>query len=316
MSRGVEERKVEAVAFVVNPTSGGGGSDQLFLNIARLLRARGVWPAAFETRRHEGARPAVEAALRAGFEEIWVIGGDGTIRECLGPIVEAGAILGPIPGGTSNRLVEVVGHAWADPLAQAQWMLRQPVYRMDLGECNGELFTVRAGVGFEAKAAREVEDDKFGLGNFAYVVAGLRAARDIRPVPARLISGDEVLLEEPMLTVIFSNLPMRVLLRVPGLERASPTDGMLHTIVIRDRPGVDVLWRWVTSWQEPPPEPKLVFEATASEFVLEVEGGADVHLDGEALGAHERVGVRCRPAALRLRGLDLAAGTPEARAPL
>ncbi len=310
MDQGVEHRAVEAVAFVVNPMSGGGGGDQLLLNIARMLRSRGVWVAAFETHREHGATPAVEAALDAGFEEIWVIGGDGTIRECLGAIVEADAILGPIPGGTSNRLVEVVGHAWTDPLGQAEWMLGQPVRRMDLGECNGELFTVRAGVGFEAEAAREVEDDKSGLGNFAYVVAGLRAARQIRRVPVRLLAGDEVLLEDEMLTTIFSNLPMRVLLRVPGLERANPTDGALHAIVIRDRPGVDVLWRWVTSWQEPPSEPKLVFEATAPEFRLEVKGGAEVHLDGEGLGGQERVTVRCRHCALRLRGLDLAAGTP------
>lgn len=297
------EVKIDHVAFVVNPSSGGGGGDRLYLAIANELRRHGVQIAAFETTRSGGARPAVEAALRAGFTEIWTIGGDGTIQEVLEPIIEADAVLGPIPGGTSNRLVEVVGRHLDDPVAQARWMMRQPAGRMDVGICNGRYFTVRAGIGFEAVVAGETEDDKSGLGTFAYVLATLRAARQIDSWNVRLTAGDELVYEGPMVAGMFANVPVRVALRVPALEAADPVDGDLHAIIVPERPGIDALWRWLTGIG-PQPAGGEVLEHGAPAYHLSVEGGAHLHIDGEAAGVPEEIDARCVPGGLRLRGLE------------
>lgn len=292
------------MAFVVNPSSGGGGGDRIYLAVANELRRHGVQIAAFETTLSGGARPAVEAALRAGFTEIWTIGGDGTIQEVLEPIVEADAVLGPIPGGTSNRLVEVVGRHCDDPVAQARWMMRRPVGRMDVGKCNGRYFTVRAGIGFEAVVAGETEDDKSGLGNFAYVLATLRAARQIDTWQVRLSTGDEVVYEGPMVAAMFANVPVRVVLRVPALEAADPVDGNLHAIIVPERPGIDALWRWLTGIG-PEPVGDEVLEYGAPAYQMAVNGGAALHIDGEAAGTPDRIDVCCVPGGLQVRGLDL-----------
>lgn len=296
------EITVDHVAFVVNPRSGGGGGERVFLWVAEQLRRYDIPIAAFETTRSGGARPATEAALRAGFSEIWVIGGDGTIQEALGPIVEAGAVLGALPGGTANRLVVEVGSAPEDPVAQALWMMRQPVTEIDVGECNGHLFTGRLGVGFEASAAKEVEDDKSGLGNLAYLIAGLRAARELRPKHLTLSVGDETIYDGPMLAVMMTNLAMRLVVKVPGLSSSGPMDGSLHAIVLRERPGLDALWRWIRGGEEPSPSEE-VFIHCAPAYHVAVKGGAPVHLDGEVLDPLEEFDARCRPRALRLRGL-------------
>ncbi|MFW5867714.1 MAG: diacylglycerol/lipid kinase family protein [Armatimonadota bacterium] len=296
--------KIDHVAFVLNPSSGRGGGDRIYLAVAAELRRHGVQIAAFETTRGGGARPAVEAALRAGFTEIWTIGGDGTIQEALEPIIEAGAVLGPIPGGTSNRLVEVVGRHCDDPVAQARWMMRQPAGRMDVGRCNGRYFTVRAGIGFEAVVAGETEDDKSGLGNFAYVLATLRAARQILTWDVRLTADDNILYEGPMVAGMFANVPVRVVLRVPALEAADPVDGNLHAIIVPERPGVDALWRWLTGLG-PQPAGDEVLEYGAPAFRMSVDGGAHLHIDGEAAGIPEQINAHCVPGGLRVRGLDL-----------
>lgn len=303
---------VDHVAFILNPHSGGGGGGRIYLAAADELRRHGVQIAAFETLRNGGAAPAVEAALRAGFTEIWVIGGDGTIQEALAPIVEAGAVLGPIPGGTSNRLVEVVGRHCDDPVAQARWMMRQPVARMDVGRCNGRYFTVRAGIGFEAVVAGETEDDKSGLGNFAYVLATLRVARQIDTWDVRLTAGDEVVYEGPMVAGMFANMPVRVMLRVPALEAADPMDGHLHAIIVPERPGIDALWRWLTGIG-PQPAGGEVLEHGAPAYQMSIEGGAALHIDGEAAGTPDTINVRCVPGGLSVRGLDLSS-RPEADA--
>ncbi len=300
---------VDNVAFVINPRSGGGGGDRVYLWVAERLRQHEIPIAAFETTREGGAAPAVEAALRAGFTEIWVIGGDGTIQEALRPIIEAGAVLGSLPGGTGNRLVVELGRAPNDPVAQAVWMMRQPVWRIDVGEAEGHLFTGRLGIGFEAEAAEEVVKDKSGLGNLAYVVAGLRAARDIEPKHLRLTSDREIIYDGPMLAAMITNLPMRLPLKVPGLASSGPFDGLLHAIVLREKPGLDALWRWLLGSDECEPD-DAVFEHCGPAYRVEVPNGAPMHLDGEVIGTLERFDARCHPRALRLRGLYLRPGAP------
>jgi diacylglycerol kinase family enzyme len=314
MAPAEEAISIDHVAFIVNPHSGGGGGDRVFLWVAEQLRRHDITIAAFETTRTGGALPATEAALRAGFTEIWVIGGDGTIQEALRPIVEAGAVLGPLPGGTGNRLVVEVGHAPDDPVAQALWMMRQPVSEIDVGECNGHLFTGRLGVGFEAAAAEEVEDEKSGLGNFSYLIAGLRAARDIRPKHLTLTTGDETVYDGPMLAAMITNLPIRMLVKVPGFSSSGPVDGALQTIILRERPGLDALWRWIRGGEEPSPSEE-VFEHSAPAYHVAVEGGAPVHLDGEVVGTLEEFDARCHPRGLRLRGLHLRATTSDGEDP-
>ncbi len=309
MSGDIGDVSIDSVAFVVNPSSGGGGGDWLYLEIARLLRERGVWIAAFETTRDGGARPAVDAALRAGFSEIWVLGGDGTIQECLAPIVEAGAVLGPLPGGTSNRLVEVTGPAGDDPVERARWMLHRPVRAIDVGACDCELFTVRAGVGIEALAARLTEDDKSGLGSLAYVVAGVKAAQSAEPMAVELTADGEVLYEGLMLGAVITNLPIGVALKVPGVDRAAPTDGNLHVTIIPEKPDFRVLWQWLSRQRAAEPDGSTVFWHAGPHYRLSVEGEAEVHLDGQAVGTRSEIDFECRHKALRIRGLHFGSGT-------
>lgn len=299
----------EELAFIVNPHSGGGGGDRLYTHIAPMVREHGIQVATFETTLH-GAAWAVEKALDTGFREIWVIGGDGTIQQCLHQIIEAGAVLGPIPAGTGNSLVEIIGHS-ANPVAQARWMLQQPVVSIDVGACNDHLFSIRAGVGFEAKVAREVEDDKSGLGYLAYAVAGLRAAGRAQPYSCTLRSEGEVIYEGDMLAAIFSNVPLRSYLQMPGRRVADPADGKLHTLIVRQRPNLAALWSWVRGERVSPEDAAAVMEHAAPTFELSVDGGAEVHLDGETAGEADSFLCEVRPQALRVRGVK-PSGTPDA----
>lgn len=295
---------VDRVAFVLNPASGGGGGDNTFLAIARELRQHDVHVAAFETYKDGGAAPAVEEALGAGFEEIWVIGGDGTIQQTLEPIVGAEAVLGPIPGGTGNSLVRVIGHTVDDPVAEARWLMHQPPTRIDIGDCNGHLFSVRLGIGFEAAAAEEVEDEKSGLGNLAYIVAGVETAGDFVPTQMRLSAGDESVYEGQAFAAMFTNMPLRALVNIPGLESGDPLSGVLHAIIVREQPKVRSIWRWLTSRPNLGSEDN-VFVYSAPAYHVETSDGTPVHADGESLGEMREMDVVCRPRALRIRGLEL-----------
>jgi len=302
---------MEQVAFVVNPASGRSDGYEQFARAADVLQERGIHVASFQTDADDGARPACEEALEAGYREIWVIGGDGTIRDCLRPIVEADAILGPLPGGTANRFVMALGPHAGDIQQRAQWMIEQPVKRVDLGECNGDLFSVHVGVGFEAVAAEKTEEDKSGLGSFAYLVAGFSALREVEPQNVVLRSGDETLYDGPMISALFSNMPIDSLIRAAGGHVGDPVHGRLTAKVIAQPPGWRMFLRWLQGRAEAPHE-DMVFDHAAEEYHFSLERDAQVHVDGESTGRHSALELRCLHEALQVRGLEREDGEIEA----
>jgi len=295
---------VEKVAFVVNPASGGGGGYEDFAQAAEVLGKRGVHVASFATDPDEGGRPAAEEALAAGYDEIWVIGGDGTIRDCLRPILDADATLGPLPGGTANYFASAIGPHAGDVRARAEWMVDQPVERVDLGECEGELFSVHVGVGFAAVAANKTQDDKSGLGSLAYVVAGYQALGEVEPQPARLSCGDEVVYEGKMLSALFSNLPFETLVNAARGVVGDPVDGLLTVRVVTEAPGREFLMRWLNDEVGAPP-PQTVIAHSGAQYLLETEHETDVHVDGQTIGRHRRLEIQCLPRVLKVRGVQL-----------
>lgn len=304
MSSGGTGEQVEAVAFILNPNAGGGTAAWVYPQAADIVRQRGVQLACFETLSVEGAAPAAEAALRAGFRDLWVVGGDGTVRQCLRAVVEAGAVLGVVPAGTSNCLAMEVGPMPPNPAMRAGWMLRQPVRQVDLGECNGELFSVRMGLGLEAMAARLAERDKRGLGPVAYLLAGVQAISQTKPPPLRVTSEGRTIYERKALAAIFSNLPLHPMLAFAGRERATPTDGLLHATIVEDEPIATHFAEWFGGVTRGDPHLEGIVEHRAAEFEIIAEGGAHVHLDGEDQGLHEQMRVRCLSGALNLRGFE------------
>ncbi|MFP4250405.1 MAG: diacylglycerol/lipid kinase family protein [Armatimonadota bacterium] len=294
---------MEEVAFVINPVSGKSDGYQQFAVAADVLRKRGIHVVSYQTDPDEGARPACEEALEAGFREIWVIGGDGTIRDCLRPLMDADAILGALPGGTANRLVGALGPYSGDIEKRAEWMVEQPAERVDLGECEGKLFSVHVGVGFEAVAAQKTEDDKSGLGSFAYLVAGFSALREVEPQNVTLRAGDEVVYDGPMISALFSNMPLESLIRGAGGDIGDPVHGELSAKVITEAPGWRMFIRWLQGIAEAPSE-SMVVSHTAPEYTLTLERDAEVHADGEMLGRKSALKLRCLHDALRVRGLQ------------
>ena len=306
---------MDAVAFIVNPSSGDGTGVRIYARAAEIVRAHGIRIAAFETMRGEGARPAVEAALQAGFTDIWVIGGDGTIHQCLETVVEAGAVLGVIAGGTSSRFALETGPMPPDAGMRAGWMMRQPVRQIDLGECNGRMFAVRAGVGLEALAARLTEGHKHGLGEFAYLFAGIRALGEGKPVRAGVAADGERLVDGKLVAAVFANIPIHPMIRFAGSRRSDPTDGKLDAVIVGDEPFGAHLAEWFKGATRGEAQVAGLTERRAAEFEVEIPDGAEVHLDGESLGVHERLSVRCLPGVLKIRGLELTTTAPAGHPP-
>lgn len=289
------------MALIVNPRAGGGRGDRAYARATEVLRDRGVDFECFGTSHEKSSGPATREALEAAYEEIWIVGGDGTVRDALEPVVEVGAALGLIPAGTSNCLAMELGMPMGIAAA-VEWLLAQPVGRADLGRCNGRLFSVRVGIGLEALAARATEASKQGVGKLAYALAGIRAIREGSPMQMSVRAGSALVYEGRTVGSIISNVALHPLLSFAGRQRVGPADGLLHITIANDAPPLAHFSDWLTGAAHGDPHLAQITEHLAPSFEIEIERVGEVHLDGQCIGPLPHLVIECLPRHLKVRG--------------
>lgn len=108
------------------------------------------------------------------YDAVVAAGGDGTIGEVANGLPLDSAPLGIFPLGTANVLAMETGLP-LDPAAVMQAVLHGPVAQVWPGFVNERLFTIMAGVGFDAHVVADLQPGlKRWLGKGAYVTESLR----------------------------------------------------------------------------------------------------------------------------------------------
>jgi len=177
-------------------------------------------------------------AVRDGFGVIIAAGGDGTLNEVVNGIAEAPgglgcAALGVLPLGTVNVFARELGIPWR---VKEAWAVigagKETVIDLGLAEFgrNGERqrrhFIQLAGAGIDSRAIELVSWElKKKFGPLAYVVAGLKAWRETRPLISVNV-GEEAIGE---LALIGNGRYYGG--SFPFFPRASLQDGMMEVCV-------------------------------------------------------------------------------------
>ncbi|MCW0234663.1 MAG: diacylglycerol kinase family lipid kinase [Ferrovibrio sp.] len=108
------------------------------------------------------------------YDAVVAAGGDGTIGEVANGLPQLSAPLGIFPLGTANVLAMEIGLP-LDPPSVMQAVLHGPQAQIWPGFVNDRLFTIMAGVGFDAHVVADLPPQlKRWLGKGAYVVESLR----------------------------------------------------------------------------------------------------------------------------------------------
>ena len=136
-------------------------------------------------------RGDAEAFARAGqadaYDAVVAAGGDGTIGEVANGLPDNAAPLGIFPLGTANVLAMEIGLP-LDPTSVVQALLHGPAARIWPGFVNDRLFTIMAGVGFDAHVVASLPAGlKRALGKGAYVIESLRQLAAYRVPGYRLV---------------------------------------------------------------------------------------------------------------------------------
>jgi len=272
--------------------------DRFRADVDGALTAAG-WPAPqwYQTTPEEPGHSQTEAAVLAGAEIVFVAGGDGTILSAVSRLVGTDTAMAVLPAGTGNLLAANLGLA-TDVAAGLEVALEGGLRRLDVGEVDGQQFTVMAGMGFDARMLDATSDTaKARIGWPAYVLGALRHVTDRRMNVAVRIDGGEPIRRRAQ-TVLVANVG-RLQGGVHLLTEAKPDDGLLDVAILTPR----TLRHWLAlGWavlRRKQRVPSMeVFRGTRVEVVS--DRIQPRQLDGDLIEAGRLLNVRVLPRALWL----------------
>ncbi|MEO7414631.1 MAG: diacylglycerol kinase family protein [Opitutaceae bacterium] len=280
------------IHFIVNPQSGRAVAS--LEAVRSFARKHGATVSLTERTRH--ASDLTRAALNDSANLIVAVGGDGTMNEVAGTLVNSGATFGLIPCGSGNGLGRHLGiHGSIDRALQL--LIAGCPRCIDSGVANGRPFFVVAGLGFEAEIAERF-NRLSQRGFWRYLTTSARAWRQSVPLSCS-VNYDRHHEHVRAFTLAVANTDQygnnaRI---APG---ARVDDGLLDLTVVPPvtlLSAVPLLTRLFSGRLAPP----AVWRRQAAGFVVDgLSAGLVLHTDGETQPAGERVAFSVQPASLRI----------------
>lgn len=225
--------------IIVNPAAHNAPKRSRLQEADDWLRAQG-WKAEWQETRAAGEAAGMAAkAAAAGVPLVFVVGGDGTLREAVNGLVGTETALAHVPAGTSNLWAREVGFK-RRPVRAVEQAITGERRKVDVGQAGEEYFLLMAGYGIDAAVTQNVSLDVKGrVGAAAYALASVREALRYRGTHMRLRFDDEEV-EGHVLMLIAGNTRLYA-----GITQVTPEavvdDGLLDVRVYMGRGRVDLI---------------------------------------------------------------------------
>ncbi len=287
--------------IIINPAagrSGAQGADRRRRKAEAALERYGVEGEIRLTERRGSARALAHSMLAAGAATVVAWGGDGTINEVAAEVMEAGAALGVVPGGSGNGFAQGLGlgHRPDEALHTALTGAERVI---DTGTIDGRLFVNVAGIGFDAHMA-DVFNRLATRGRLAYFRAGLRELLRYRG-ESYAVRTPDASLEARAYLLSIANGPMYGAGAIIAAG-ARPDDGLLDLVVVPDRRLPTLLWQLPRLFLGRADGMPGLRRLTVSSLEIAGDGPLVFHVDGEVFAAlGSRVAIRVNRSSLRVR---------------
>ena len=218
-----------AYRFLVNPLAGSGSSPALVERIGATLRAAGATVAVETSVSPEHSRAAVADAVAAG-EVVVAAGGDGMLASVAGSVVNAGGVLGIVPGGRGNDFARMLGLP-SEPDAVARLLLEgepTPVDVIAVDDGHVVLGSMYAGV--DSLASEIVDASRRLPSAVQYPYAAVRSLLTYRPGPFTVTVDGRTTDHEAYSVVVANSAYYGKGMRIA--PAADVRDGLLDVVVL------------------------------------------------------------------------------------
>jgi diacylglycerol kinase (ATP) len=265
--------------------------------IEAFLAEGGRKGAVFVTERRGHATELAASAVKAGADVVVAVGGDGTVNEVAGALIDTPAALGIVPCGSGNGLARHLGISLR-PAAALAVLAGGHARRVDAGEANGRCFFCAMGTGFDTAVLGSFE--RLARRGFAaYFLAAARAFSGYRceAYGLRIGAGEAEVRPALFVTVANSDQLGNNARIAPG---ARVDDGRLDLVVIPPVGWLSGLPLAVRLFGDSLDRGAGVGRWTGERFVITRAKAGPMHVDGELVETAAEISVRVRPGCLRV----------------
>jgi YegS/Rv2252/BmrU family lipid kinase len=148
--------------MIYNPAAGRIPVGPFVYKAAKILR-RANWQVRIVASR--SGENTIELAKQAAgqLDAVFAVGGDGTVGQVAAGLAGSSTALGILPAGTQNVMAGELGlhsfgwNRWWALDENIRQLVDAPVYKVDVGLCNGKSFLLWAGLGLDALTVHKVK---------------------------------------------------------------------------------------------------------------------------------------------------------------
>ena len=287
---------MKKIIFIVNPASGVGKQ----LGIGELIK-KNLDPGIFDYTIAYTEKPghAVEIsreAVIAGMDAVIAVGGDGTVNETAQGLIGSETALGIIPTGSGNGLSRHLKISM-NPAKAIRTLNTFKTTRIDTATLNDNLFVSVAGVGFDAKVAKEFA--KAGKRGFRkYFNIATTAYANYKPrTYTMVIDGQEIKRKAMMISFANSNQFGNNTSIDP---KAKLDDGFIDVCIVRKVPYWKTIFLAPLLFMKKFDRTQYIEIIRAKEVELVRKKGKSAHLDGDPFVAGKNVHLKIQPLSLKV----------------
>lgn len=291
------------VDLIVNPASGPArrrlARGERVHFVSGLLRAHGATTirATQTSGVGDGAR-AARAAREQGTDLVVVWGGDGTLNEVAGTLLDSGLRVALVPGGSGNGFARGLGLPLSVEAAVRVAFDGRP-RDIDTGTVSGRAFLNLAGVGFDAAVAERVNTRNVRRGLRPYVSGIFQEWRTFDTHRFHVVLDERPAMDVEAHFVVVCNGP-----QYGHGARIAPTatfdDGLFDVVAVPRITASRLLRHGWRLFNGTVPAIPGVFTARARRVELTHDRPLPLHLDGEVVPAEATHTFEVRPRSLRI----------------
>ncbi len=223
------------VLFIYNPNAGRGKIRSKLSEILEVFSQSDCELIVYPTKQRMDARvKAIEYAQNGECTAIICSGGDGTLNEVVGGLMECNVSLpvGYIPSGTTNDF----GYSLRIPkdmVKAAQIIVKGATLLCDVGKINEQYFTYTAAFGLFTDVSYDTPQNvKNVLGRMAYILSGVSKLHGIKSFRMKVELEDEEIEDEFMVGMIANSNSVGGFRGITG-KQVLLNDGLFELIFIR-----------------------------------------------------------------------------------
>jgi YegS/Rv2252/BmrU family lipid kinase len=292
------KREKSELIIIANPVSGARhlNPDEFRTAVSRMLDTRQFNYEIHLTLRAGHAGDIARNGLNKGVSLFLVAGGDGTINEVAAVLKGTDATMGILPGGSGNGLAHHLGIPIQ--LHEALSVFNQQcIERIDTCTVNGKLFVSIAGIGFDARVARQfAKNDKRGFLTYAKIV--FHEYYNYKPRKFKLIFNGKTLSLKAFFISFANSSQFGYNTRIA--PSASLTDGLIDICVVQ-KPPIRALPSVAHQlFRRKAERSKYLKIYQADSLVVKRMKGRTVNIDGEPVKMDRELLIKVAPSSLNI----------------